>query len=362
MRKILFCIPNLTGGGAERVFVHLMNNLDRDRFSVELALFRKKGIFLGELASDVVVYDMNTDLKGAFSRLPRVIRETSPDVVISTLSYTNMVAGFSRMRSRRSEALFFGRETGIPSIRSGIARSPWNAKWLYRWSYRYLDRIICQSGDMLADVHEVYGVPLDRMVTISNPVDTAWIRGRAVEERPACFDGNKVNVVAVGRLHRQKGFDMLLQAMARTEGSGIHLHILGEGKLSGELRALASELGMTGSVTFHGFLSNPYPFMQAADAFVLSSRYEGFPNALVEALALGCPAVAFDCPGGINELIESGVNGEVVPLGNVEAMAEALVRVARGDFDRERIAGETAGRYGIETIVGRYERLFEGEI
>ena len=360
MRKILFCIPDLRGGGAERVFVHLMNNLDRGRFVPELALFRKRGAFLEELAGDVAVHDLDTDLKGALAGFPRLVRRVSPDAVISTMSYTNMVAGFASMRMRRRGVIFLGRETGIPSLRSRIARSPWNARWLYRWSYRYLDRVICQSADMLADVHEIYRVPLDRMVTIPNPVDVAWIRARAAAGVPGGFGGGELNVVAVGRLHRQKGFDLLLRAAARLKGRGVRLHVLGDGALREELSALAAELGVEGEVVFHGFLPNPYPLVAAADLFVLSSRYEGFPNAMVEALALGRPVVAFDCPGGINELVERGVNGEIVPLGDTEAMAEAILRVAAAGYDRERIAAVTAERYGIDTIVGRYERLFEG--
>ncbi len=358
MKKILFCIPSLAGGGAERVFVHLMNNIDRKRFSVHLVLFREEGVFLRDLAPDVEVRALGTDLAGSFLRIPGVIGSVRPDVVIGTICYMNMVLGMSRAMVRKADPLYLGRESGIPSMRGSIARSVWNARWLYRFSYSRLDRIVCQSEDMRKDVHDYYGVPLDRLVTINNPADIEGIRAKAAEGRPSGFREGTINVVAAGRLHPQKGFDMLLRAMARMKAGNLHLHLLGEGEMAGELERTAREMGIEDKVTFHGFVSNPYPFLREADAFVLSSRYEGFPNVLVEALVLGCPAIAFDCPGGINELVEEGRNGRIVPLGDIDAMARALDGVADFDFDRPALAADAARRYSIGAIVPRYEELF----
>ena len=180
MKKVLFCIPTLEGGGAERVFVNLMNNLDRRRFSVHLALFKKEGVFLKDLSEDIELHDMNTSMAGAFFRLPGLIDTVCPDVIIGTICYMNMVLGFSRLMVRKADPVYFGRESGIPSIRISVAKSFWNAPWMYRLSYRHLDRIICQSNDMRDDVHKTYDVPHDRIVTINNPADTARIKiGRA---------------------------------------------------------------------------------------------------------------------------------------------------------------------------------------
>jgi len=359
MKKILFFIPALDGGGAERVFIHIMNNLDRERFSVHLALLRKQGAFMSELRTDITVHELRTNLTGAFFKVPPCIVSVRPDIILSTICYMNMVVGFSRLFARRTHALFCARESGMPSVRVKISKSVWNARWLYRTSYRYIDFIVCQSNEMRDDVHECYHVPYSKIITINNPVDVDEIGRRATEEEQAGFIPDRINVLAIGRLNPVKGFDMLLRAMERTTNPRLHLHILGKGELGDGLEQLTADLGIGDRVTFHGFKSNPYPYMRAADVYVLTSWYEGFPNAAVEALSLGCPVLAFACPGGINELIEQGINGLVIPLGDIDALAKELDRGAYLEFDRHRIRERVAHRYNITAILSQYEDLFE---
>jgi glycosyltransferase involved in cell wall biosynthesis len=358
MIKVLFLIPNLVGGGAERVFVHLMNRLDRDRFACELALLRRRGVLLEDLAGDIPVHDLETDLAGAFRKIPACVDRVRPDIVIATICYLDMMLGLSRIAGGRRETVYIGRETGMPSLRGRVTSSIWNMRWLYRIAYRRLDSIVVQSAGMREDVGTVYRVPPERMVTIPNPVDTAMVRSRARDGAAEGFDTGRTNIVTAGHLNRIKGYDMLLRAFARTS-DGLHLHILGDGELGGELERLAADLGIDGRVTFHGFRVNPFPFLLAADGYVMSSWYEGFPNAVAEALALGCPVVAFDSPGGIRELVEDGVNGELVPFGDEAGLAAALDRSRGRSYDRDAIAARIAARLDVSVVTGRYEALFE---
>jgi glycosyltransferase involved in cell wall biosynthesis len=213
---------------------------------------------------------------------------------------------------------------------------------------------------MRDDVHAVYDVPLDKIVTIGNPVDGDWIERRAAAGGVEGFSLFPTNILAVGRLDPVKGFDMLLDAMGRIEDTDCHLHIIGDGGERGALERRAVGLGIADRVTFHGFKKNPYPYMRAADLFVLSSRYEGFPNVVMEALALGCPVVAFDCPGGTAELIEHGSNGFLVPAGDVGALAREIARGGYRDLDRGAIEKAARERHAISAIVERYEELFDG--
>jgi len=357
MIKVLFIIPNLVGGGAERVFVHLMNRLDRSRFTPELALLRRRGVLLGDLAPDIPVHELKTDLAGAFRKIPACVERVRPDIVIATICYLDMMLGLSRIFAGSREVVYIGRETGMPSLRGRVTTSVWNMRWLYRLAYRRLDRIVVQSVGMREDVGAIYRVPLERMVTIPNPVDVDLVRRRAAEQSPEGYETGRTNIVTLGHLLRIKGYDMLLRAFARTSDR-LHLHILGDGELGSDLERLASDLGIAGRVTFHGFRENPFPYLRAADGYVMSSWYEGFPNAVAEALALGCPVIAFDSPGGIRELVEDGVNGALVPFGDEEALAAALEGAEWRSFDSEAIASRIAAQLDISVITGRYEALF----
>ncbi|MGD1047730.1 MAG: glycosyltransferase [Candidatus Krumholzibacteriaceae bacterium] len=358
MRKILFCIPSLVGGGSERVFVHLMNNLDRERYSVHLAVLRRRGDFLDNLRPDIAVHDLSTDILGALFKMPSCIAEVQPDIILSTICYMNMVVGFSRLVRRRSRTLFCARESDIPSLMGKVSWSVWNASVFYITSYRFLDHVICQSEHMRDDVHKCYRVPFDKMVIINNPIDIDLIRENVGAANAEGFLPDKINIVAIGRLNYVKGYDMLFQAMARTTNKRLHLHMLGQGELLKELTRLAGDLGIADRVTFHGFKPNPYPYMRAASAFVLSSRYEGFPNAVAEAQSLGCPTIAFNCPGGVRELVEHGVDGFIVPFGDVDALARELDRGAYLSLDRDRIAERVLRRFDISAILRQYEDLF----
>ncbi len=159
----------------------------------------------------------------------------------------------------------------------------------------------------------------------------------------------------------EKGYDVLLEALAlaRTRNPRLHLTFVGAGGLEDDLKAMTRALELEGQVTFAGMRANPYAYMARADLFVLSSRYEGFPNALIEALACGTPAVAFNCPGGLDEIIVPGLNGWLAPAGDVSALAELLARAEPHRLDRAAIAADAERRFGAGVIVRQYEALLE---
>ncbi|SEM27744.1 Glycosyltransferase involved in cell wall bisynthesis [Syntrophus gentianae] len=358
-RKILFLIPNLGGGGAERVFLHLLNNLDRLKFDFHLCVLRQEGPFFSELSSDVTVINLNTSLRRSLFKVADTIRNLHPDVVLSNVCFMNLITGFARMYLPNQIPLYLARESGIPSQRKLLYKNKFlrYIELLYRLSYRLFDGIICQSDDMLFDVHKMYGVPQRKLIKINNPVDIDHIQRLANDIVATKFLPDKTNLLAVGRLNQQKGFDLLLQAMALTKNKRLHLHILGEGDEYGKLRSHAEELRLSDRVTFHGFCKNPYAYMAAADVFVMTSRYEGFPNAMVEAMALGCPTVAFQCQGGLNEIIKNCMNGYSVEFGNIREFAMLLDKGDYLNLDRKLIVKDIWNRYRLDKIVKEYEYI-----
>lgn len=201
-----------------------------------------------------------------------------------------------------------------------------------RWRQRTLRALISSDlavcvGQGLAPELIGLGMPPQRVRVVSNGVDVQQIRKSALEPAQVELPSSVPFIVGSGRLHRQKGFDVLLRAHARALASGAPPHavlLLGDGPDRADLGRLSLELGVEDSVHFAGFVANPHAVVNRADLFVLSSRWEGLPLVLVEALALGVPVVSTDCVAGPDEILDRGRYGRLVPVDDVEALADAI--------------------------------------
>jgi glycosyltransferase involved in cell wall biosynthesis len=256
-----------------------------------------------------------------------------------------------------------GRETIVLS--EGLAAYPAPRLWAhaYRRLYRRLDHVVCQSGDMYADLVEHFGVPRERASVIHNPVDVTRIRALAAESAGAAADASAgavgaLQLVSAGRLVPQKGFDLLIEAIARNGDRDIEVTILGEGPLERELKDLARARGVAGQFRFLGFQRNPYPLFAAADALVLCSRFEGFSNVALEALACGTPVVATPAPGGTRELLSSIPECELADAVSAAALASAIARWRQRQPGR--VGAAAVEPYDVGRVVRQYESLLAG--
>jgi glycosyltransferase involved in cell wall biosynthesis len=236
---------------------------------------------------------------------------------------------------------------------------------MWRWAYRHLypraDRIICLSDAMIEDLVEHFGVPREKLVRIYNPVDTEMVR-RSADAQANPYVGAGPHLVTAGRLAREKGIDILLDAMPAVLAAlpGARLHVLGEGPEEAALQAQAKALGVPEQVEFLGFRQNPWPHLKHADLFILPSRYEGLPNALLEALALGTPAVAAACPGAIQEIRDVTGKIDMVPAEDAGGLAQAIVTAcqrAKGGGERSSGAEDGLGRFSLQQAVEEYSAL-----
>jgi len=357
--KILFIAPPMLGGGAERLLTVLLKHMDRDRITPLLVLIQKRGVFLSQVVKDVRVIDLGANrVRYALSKIIGIVRQEKPDVVFSTFVHVNIMVILARFFIPR-RIRYIARETNIPSF--NMKQSPFRyvLPLLYRILYPRFDRVIYPSNDMLDDLTSHFGFPRSKGVVINNPVDIKGI-GEQTNNTKRNFNDKKFNILAAGKLKYQKGFDLLLQSMAYIEEKDFHLTILGQGPEENALKGIARDLNLVEDVTFAGFVENPYSYMVDADLFVLSSRFEGFPNVVLEAMACGIPVVAFDCPGGINEIIENGINGLRVEPGNVKAFAKGIETARRTKWNREEIRNFINNKFGVKRIVAEYEEMFFG--
>ena len=231
-----------------------------------------------------------------------------------------------------------------------------------RRSYPFADFVVGISRGTTAELEGIPGMERDRIHTIYNPVVSADLDRKARESphHPWLDDRPCPVILAIGRMRKVKDFSTLLRAFARLlVQRPARLIVLGEGRLRPTLRSLAQELGVAEQVDFPGFKENPYAFLARADLFVLSSRNEALPTVLIEAMACGCPVVSTDCPFGPREILEGGRLGPLVPVGDAEALAEAMDRTLDDPPDPDPLR-ERASFFNVEHAVERYEELLLG--
>jgi glycosyltransferase involved in cell wall biosynthesis len=364
--RLLFILPSLGGGGAERASLDLLCGISRERFRVTVALFRRSGSFLHQLPNDIETIDLQGakqyDLRLVW-RLASLIRRQRPEIIFSVLRYANLIALLAH-RLAGSQASILVNEQNLPSAEFALFGAARVKGWFLRHLYPWADVVTAISRGIANELTSRYGLSGDKVQVIPNPVDVDRVAslGEAELADPR-FDSGRPVVVAAGRLHPQKGFSYLIRAFALVRSAlPCKLVILGEGPQRGELEQLITELGLSADIALPGFQDNPYKYMRRASLFVLSSLYEGFGNVLVEALALGTPVVSTTCPVGPDEILTHGETGLLVPPADERALAEAMMQLLQDTELQHRLSANgprRAADFAVQHIVSQYETLFE---
>lgn len=360
---IALFLPSLEGGGAERVTVNLARGFAERGHRVDLVLASRTGPFLAMVPDGVQVVDLAAGrVLRALTPLARYLAASRPDVLVSSLDHANLVALWAARRARVSTRVIVVVHTTMS--RTIANPGAWTDKVLLppliRRYYRRAHAVVAVSAGAGDDLRAFLGARVRRVDVIANPVIMPDLGARASTGEPHAWlrdDGPPV-LLGVGRLWHQKDFATLIRAF---DEAGLRtrarLLILGEGTLRPELEALVRERDLGACVALPGFVPDPYPSMARAAAFVLSSVFEALPTVLIEALALGTPVISTECPTGPAEILEGGRWGTLVPVGDVTALAAALLAAVDAAPARRSVPDGVLHQYSLAASVDRYLAL-----
>ncbi len=357
MPKVALFLPLLGGGGAERVFANLSYGLVQAGLEVDLVLGQVSGDYLHLLPDSVHVVDLGGHrILKSVRPLAQYLRQAQPDVLFSTLDHANLVALWARWwaRSKTRIVLRIASTLSVYLKNTEHAQDRW-LRYLIPLFYRFADGITANSQASAEDAAKVARVDPARVRVIYNPSVPPTLQERKNAQPDHVFFTQDLPVIlGVGRLNMSKDFATLIGAFAKVrQQMPVKLLILGKGPERDNLLQLARSLDVGQDVSLPGFAANPYAYMAHADAFVLPSRYEGLPNVLIEAIACGCSPISTNSPGGSAEILGHGQYGRLVPVGNINALADAILQTLQNPIAPEKLA-QRAQDFTLDATLPQY--------
>jgi len=357
--RISFFLPNLQPGGAERVFVTLANHF-AGLTKVDLVLCNSQGALLTEVSPQVQLVDLGARNE-YYSLIPlmKYLNQNSPDVLLSTLDLSSIIAVLAKKLSNSQTGLIIRLASTI-SIQERSRAKKKTEQFLMKRLFPYANAIVAVSQGVAQDFMEYTGNAGDKIRVIYNPAVSQKLFEQAEMPvtHPWLVEHDLPVILAVGRLARAKNYPLLVRAFAALQPDiPSRLLILGEGDERSHIEDLARSLGVIDRVEMPGFDPNPFASMKKADCFVLSSDYEGLPNVLIQAMACGCPVISTDCPSGPREILAGGQYGHLVPVGDEGSLLEAMRRSLGGD--RRKPPETWMRQFELDHVAEQYWRLIQ---
>ena len=340
--RILLLIPHLGGGGAEQVTALLARGLSRKKYEVHLGLMTQATAAGAGLPPWVTIHGLGAArVRQGALHLFGLVWKLKPDVILSGMAHLNFLVLLLRPFFPSTTRVLI-RQNGTVSAALAYGRLPSYTRWLYRILYRHADRVICQSSAMAADLAGELEIAPDQIAVLPNPIDLEGIQEgiREAKNKPPRWSGPGPHLLAVGRLSHEKGFDLLLEALAKVRNQFPHADLLlaGAGAEDRALKEQSKLLGLESAVRFAGHLSKLYECFPGATLFVLSSRHEGMPNALLEAAAAGLPIVSLPSSGGVVDLLLNRPGAWLADEISATALADSLLTALHVLHPEQKIA------------------------
>lgn len=356
---IAILLPDLRPGGAERVCVTLANAFVREGLTVDVVLRQNQGELLDSVSPAVAIHALGARrVRDAFGPFVDYLKLARPRSVLAAMWPITSLAIAARAVSGAPCRVVTSDHGVLSQSRPGRPGLPRLAMTLsMRATYGRADGIVGVSRGVAADVAALAGLPVDRVTTIYNPITPLPTPAAPDAGIMASWSSGGPRLITVGTLKAVKDHATLLRALARVRQThDARLLILGEGSERPRLEGLIAELGLAGAVQMPGFRPDPHGYVAHADAFVLSSLNEGFGNVLVEAMACGTPVVSTDCPTGPGEILDGGRYGRLTPVGDVDALARAILETLAAPPDPAALKLRSEA-FSTARAVGAYRRL-----
>lgn len=360
-KKLMFVLPSMVGGGAEKVALLLMQYFAGSQFDIFLVLFKREGEYLSQLPENINLVDLKKrskfDFLSLIGRLKDTLEKIKPDAILSFITYANIISLISAGLTGNLPKLIISHRN-YHELQKRFAFK----QIIYPFFYRRAKKIIAISEGIKNTLIKDWKIQKDKICVIYNPIDIIAINTlKKVDiKHPFLVPNRDYKVVInIGRLEKSKNHDLLLSAFQKlVQDIDARLIILGQGRLEQALKRKAQVLAIQNKVSFVGFQNNPYAWLSRSDAFVLSSNNEGFGNVIIEAMACGVPVISTDCPYGPGEIITNSVNGILVKKEDCEGLVQAMKHVLLNPGISKKLAQnaiESVANYDIHVIGKRYE-------
>lgn len=358
---VAILLSNLGGGGVQQIILNLSSGFAAKGYEVDLLVGWSQDKMVRSLPEKVKLIEL--EKKKALFMLPDLVsylRSSSPSVLITAQTHINIVGVIAKSLSMNRTKLIICEHNDMRAVIRNHPKEKYRPI-LAHWLYPKADSIVAVSNGVADSLVEAAGIQRQKIQVIYNPVISENMDELAIEppSHPWFKEDRQNTILAIGRLEKQKDFCTLLRAVSLVHRTTpVRLVILGEGSQRTVLSDLAEELSISDIVSMPGFVLNPYSLMKRASVFVLSSRFEGFPGALVEAMACGVPVVSTDCQSGPEEILANGKFGRLVQVGDHLAMAEAI-KLTLDDPGQLDASTRRGKEFTIKNSVNAYSTLIQ---
>lgn len=348
--NITFALPNLLPGGAERVISFIADNLDREKFNCTLLIIGYSKDASYDIKNiDVVFFEKPRVLSGVYN-LFKYIKTKKPDILVSAIGHLNSITACMSLLFPKT--IFIAREVNVLSVLSEYEQNRKSTPFSFIFSKRFnfFEKVICQSQDMLDDFNRNFSVKDEKLIVINNPItDDFKIKEHHSPHKPLRF-------ITVARFDLEKGHPRILEALSKLSFP-FHYTLIGSGIQQESIFQLIEKYNIKDKITHISFTKEVAKHLSMTDVYLQGSYVEGFPNAIIESCMVGTPVIAFNAPGGINEIIIENTNGKIVE--NIDQFIDALEVLNNNyQFNSIAVSDSVNKRYSSKTILKEYESLF----